>query len=145
MEHLLDMGEEVAGLTDIQREAIAIGRSRAFWREPKDLLLTLGACCLASLTQGKSISFLKLTASWRSVQFWPRRHVASAIRIEPPITHHAQHTTDRAVGWDQVATGNLGWPTEFGLDFNINHPLTTDTWIFGAVNAITWFSAAIIG
>src|SRR5205085_1818688 len=49
----------VAGLTDIQRNAIAIYRSRAFWTEPKDLLLTLGACCLASLTQGKSIYFLE--------------------------------------------------------------------------------------
>ena len=40
-------------------------RSSAFWKEPKDLLLTLFACSLASLTQGLYVLFSGLS-SW----FW---------------------------------------------------------------------------
>ena len=100
MGHLLDVGREVAiPLTPAEKHSLEIQRSSAFWNEPKDLLLTLVACSLASLTQG----------------------------------------------WDQAATGNLGWPTEFGLDIDINHPAGRDVWIFGGIQSIMWFSAAILG
>lgn len=48
-------------------------------------------------------------------------------------------------GWDQqgIAGANLGWPEEFGLDLSDSQ--SVDNWIFGAVNAITYFSASIIG
>ncbi|KAH8587427.1 major facilitator superfamily domain-containing protein [Bisporella sp. PMI_857] len=81
-----------------EKEAIRIQRSLAFWDEPKDLLVTLVACCMASLTQG----------------------------------------------WDQVANGNLGWPQDFGLSIE-SGGTGKDIWKFGAINAITWFSAAVLG
>lgn len=51
-EHLLAIGQWVDGLTDAERMSLDIQRSSAFWREPKDLLLTLAACCLVSMVQG---------------------------------------------------------------------------------------------
>ena len=100
MGHLLDVGREVAiPLTPAEKHSLEIQRSSAFWKEPKELLLTLFACSLASLTQG----------------------------------------------WDQAATGNLGWPTDFGLNVDINHPAGRDIWIFGGIQSIMWFSAAILG
>ena len=100
MGHLLDVGKEVTiPLTPGEKNSLEIQRSSAFWKEPKELLLTLFACSLASLTQG----------------------------------------------WDQAANGNLGWPSEFGLSVDINHPNGRDTWIFGGINSIMWFSAAILG
>ncbi|KAE9378467.1 MFS general substrate transporter [Stipitochalara longipes BDJ] len=81
-----------------EKKAIKIQRSLAFWNEPKDLLVTLVACCMASLTQG----------------------------------------------WDQVANGNLGWPQAFGLSLE-SGGTGKDIWRFGAINAITWFSAAVLG
>ena len=86
-------------LTPGEKTSLKIQRSSAFWKEPKELLLTLFACSLASLTQG----------------------------------------------WDQAANGNLGWPSDFGLNVDINHPNRRDTWIFGGINSIMWFSAAILG
>lgn len=100
MGHLLDVGREVAiPLTPAEKHSLEIQRSSAFWKEPKELLLTLFACSLASLTQG----------------------------------------------WDQAATGNLGWPTDFGLNVDINHPAGRDIWIFSGIQSIMWFSAAILG
>lgn len=100
MGHLLDLGREVAiPLTLGEKQSLDIQRSSAFWKEPKDLLLTLFACSLAGLTQG----------------------------------------------WDQAANGNLGWPTEFGLHPDFKHPGGRDVWIFGGVQSIMWFSAAILG
>ncbi|KAL9595177.1 MAG: hypothetical protein Q9219_006600 [cf. Caloplaca sp. 3 TL-2023] len=40
-------------------------------------------------------------------------------------------------GWDQVANGNLGWPGELHC--------VDDTTIFALVQAVPWFSAAILG
>ncbi len=100
MGHLLDVGKEVTiPLTPGEKNSLEIQRSSAFWKEPKELLLTLFACSLASLTQG----------------------------------------------WDQAATGNLGWPSDFGLSVDTNHPARRDVWIFGGINSIMWFSAAILG
>jgi MFS family permease len=50
-------------------------------------------------------------------------------------------------GWDQqgIAGANLGWPGEFGLDINLDNANNNDIWIFGAVNAITYFSASVVG
>ncbi|KAF2405347.1 hypothetical protein EJ06DRAFT_552751 [Trichodelitschia bisporula] len=39
-------------LTDAEKRALRIQRSKAFWREPKDLIVTLIGCCMASMTQG---------------------------------------------------------------------------------------------
>ena len=50
---------------------------------------------------------------------------------------------NRAIGWHQVSHGNLGWPGEFGLNSDINNP--RDTWKFAAIQAIPWFTAAILG
>ena len=98
--HLLDVGREVAiPLTPSEKHSLEIQRSSAFWKEPKELLLTLFACSLASLTQG----------------------------------------------WDQAATGNLGWPTEFGLHVENGPPHGRDVWIFGGIQSVMWFSAAILG
>lgn len=100
MGHLLDVGRETTiHLTPAEKHSLEIQRSSAFWKEPKELLLTLFACSLASLTQG----------------------------------------------WDQAATGNLGWPAEFGLNVDINHPAGKDVWIFGGIQSIMWFSAAVLG
>ena len=100
MGHLLDVGREVAiPLTAAEKHSLEIQRSSAFWKEPKELLLTLFACSLASLTQG----------------------------------------------WDQAATGNLGWPTEFGVSYDTNNPAGRDTWIFSGIQSIMWFSAAALG
>ena len=97
---MLDVGREVAiPLTAAEKHSLEIQRSSAFWKEPKELLLTLFACSLASLTQG----------------------------------------------WDQAATGNLGWPAEFGLNIDVDHPAGRDVWIFGGISSIMWFSAAILG
>ncbi|KAL9594205.1 MAG: hypothetical protein Q9179_005498 [Wetmoreana sp. 5 TL-2023] len=52
IEHSLDMGMETSFLEESEKCSLEIQRSSAFWREPKDLLLTLAACCLASMTQG---------------------------------------------------------------------------------------------
>jgi len=83
-----------------QREwdAIETQRSLRFWKEPKGLIVTLFACCMASLTQG----------------------------------------------WNQVANGNLGWPKDFGLDVT-DTGTGVDIWKFGAVNAVLWLSAAVLG
>lgn len=51
-EHSLLIGEPVDGLTLAEEKAYDIQRSGAFWNEPKDLLLTLAACCVASMVQG---------------------------------------------------------------------------------------------
>ncbi|OCL12086.1 galactose-proton symporter [Glonium stellatum] len=50
-------------------------------------------------------------------------------------------------GWVQssIAGANLQWPAEFGLSVNVNNPYTHDVWLFGAVNAITYFSASAVG
>ena len=97
---MLDLGREVAiPLTLGEKQSLDIQRSSAFWKEPKDLLLTLFACSLAGLTQG----------------------------------------------WDQAANGNLGWPKEFGLNPDFKHPAGRDVWIFGGVQSIMWFSAAVLG
>lgn len=50
-------------------------------------------------------------------------------------------------GWVQssIAGANLQWPAEFGLNVNIKNPYTHDVWLFGAVNAITYFSASAVG
>jgi hypothetical protein len=142
VQHLLDIGGEVSvSLTDGEKAALKIQRSRALWKEPKELLLTLATCCLASLTQGKV----------------------------PPISEEgtrpgtaASARANCGPGWDQVANGNLGkplqlrlvfflllttvgWPGEFGLKVDINNPSGRDTWIFGAIQAMPWFSAAILG
>lgn len=51
-EHSLAIGQHVDGLTEGEKMSLDIQRSSAFWREPKDLPLTLAACCLASMVQG---------------------------------------------------------------------------------------------
>lgn len=49
--------------------------------------------------------------------------------------------------WDQqaIAGANLGWPADFGLNVDLDNPNTNGIWIFGAVNAITYFSASVVG
>ncbi|KAH8719559.1 major facilitator superfamily domain-containing protein [Phaeosphaeriaceae sp. PMI808] len=49
-----------------------------------------------------------------------------------------------AQGWNQVANGNLGWPTTFGLVLNPDGT-GKDIWILGGANSIIWFCAATIG
>ncbi|KAL9609064.1 MAG: hypothetical protein Q9167_006143 [Letrouitia subvulpina] len=51
-EHLLDIGQQIDGLTEGEKMSLDIQRSKAFWRESKDLLLTLTVCCLASMVHG---------------------------------------------------------------------------------------------
>lgn len=51
-DHALTIGQQVDGLTKAEKDSLDIQRSNAFWREPKDLLFTLAACCLASMVQG---------------------------------------------------------------------------------------------
>jgi hypothetical protein len=60
--------------------------------------------------------------------------------ILPKLTH-IHHR-----GWVQssIAGANLQWPAEFGLNVDINNPYTHDVWVFGAVNAITYFSASAV-
>ena len=99
MEHSLDIGMDTALLTESEKQSLKIQRSSQFWREPKDLLLTLVACCLASMTQG----------------------------------------------WDQVANGNLGWKDEWHIVVDPHHPSDSGTWKFGAVQALPWFAASILG
>ncbi|KAI9694375.1 MAG: hypothetical protein M1820_008975 [Bogoriella megaspora] len=53
-------------------------------------------------------------------------------------------------GWDQqsINGANLSWPTEFGLDVNLDFHKNArpgDVWIFGIVNAATYLSAAFGG
>ena len=52
IEHALDLGMETPLLTNSERESLKIQRSPAFWREPKDLLITLAVCCMAALVMG---------------------------------------------------------------------------------------------
>ena len=99
-EHLLNIGmyEGIINKGSAEERAITQQRSLKIYHDPKEMILTLIGCCLASLTQG----------------------------------------------WDQMANGNLGWPTAMGLNpFNVNQPGTYDAWIFGIVNAIVWFVAAV--
>ena len=91
IEHALDLGMETPLLTNSERESLKIQRSPAFWREPKELQITLAVCCIAAMVQG----------------------------------------------WDQVANGNSGWPWTLQV--------STNTWIFAAVQAMPWFSASILG
>lgn len=51
-QHLIDIGQHVESLTEAEKKAIDVQRSNAFWDEPKDVQLTLMACCLASTVQG---------------------------------------------------------------------------------------------
>ncbi|KAL8772478.1 MAG: hypothetical protein Q9209_002430 [Squamulea sp. 1 TL-2023] len=99
MEHALDLGVETRLLTTSERKSLDIQRSAAFWREPKDLQMTLAVCCIAAAVQG----------------------------------------------WGQVANGNPQWPKDL---HKVLHPYernTENTMIFAAVQAIPWFSAAILG
>ncbi|KAF2103799.1 MFS general substrate transporter [Rhizodiscina lignyota] len=52
-------------------------------------------------------------------------------------------------GWDQssINGANLGWPKEFGLKTTLTNANASnrDVWIFGIVNAASYFSAALIG
>ncbi|KAL8869867.1 MAG: hypothetical protein Q9174_003946 [Haloplaca sp. 1 TL-2023] len=105
-EHSIAIGLPVEGLTEAERIEMEIQRSSAFWREPKDLVITLVICGIAAMAQG----------------------------------------------WDQVANGNLGWTDTFQLQID---PRTEpqyrgsshewDTHKFAAVQAVPWFSAAILG
>ncbi|KAL8783696.1 MAG: hypothetical protein Q9213_004435 [Squamulea squamosa] len=52
MEHALDLGVETRLLTSSERKSLDIQRSAAFWREPKDLQITLAVCCIAAAVQG---------------------------------------------------------------------------------------------
>ena len=52
IEHALDLGMETPLLTNSERESLKIQRSAAFWREPKDLQITLAVCCIAAMVQG---------------------------------------------------------------------------------------------
>ena len=54
-------------------------------------------------------------------------------------------SADDLLGWDQAANGNLGWPSDFGLSIYSDQPVTHDVWIFGAIQGIMWFSAAVLG
>ena len=92
IEHSLDLGRRTDILELSERKALRIQRSRAFWKEPKDLQMTIAVCCLASAVQG----------------------------------------------WDQVANGNFGWPFD-------PHTGTSSTLVFAVVQAVPWFSAAILG
>jgi hypothetical protein len=97
--HIKSADAPVGGLLEKREwDAIEHQRSLRFWLEPKGLLVTLVACCMASMTQG----------------------------------------------WNQVANGNLGWPKEFGLQVNATGG-GADIWKFGAVNAVLWLSAAVLG
>jgi hypothetical protein len=99
-EHLLNIGmyERIIKKDSAEERAITQQRSLKIHHDPKEMVLTLIGCCLASLTQG----------------------------------------------WDQMATGNLGWPSSMGLNPDIvAQPGAHDAWIFGIVNAIVWFVAAV--
>ena len=51
-------------------------------------------------------------------------------------------------GWSQASIigANLQWPYAFGLQKDYKDPKTiTNLWIFGGVNAITYFAASLIG
>ena len=50
-DHLITIGQHVDGVNEAEKRSLDIQRSAAFWREPKELLLTLSACCLASMTR----------------------------------------------------------------------------------------------
>ena len=52
IEHALDLGMETPLLTNSERESLKIQRSPAFWREPKDLQITIAVCCMAALVMG---------------------------------------------------------------------------------------------
>ena len=41
---------------------------------------------------------------------------------------------------------NLGWPTDFGLSVDLQHPGQNahDVWIFGIINASSYLSAALV-
>lgn len=52
IEHALDLGMKTPLLTNSERESLKIQRSPAFWREPKDLQITLAVCCMAAMVQG---------------------------------------------------------------------------------------------
>jgi hypothetical protein len=97
-EHQLNMGQ-YHNLPDGAPERAFLDQQKSLklWKDPKDQVLTLMVCCLASLTQG----------------------------------------------WQQVSNGNLGWPHAFGLKVDVNNPTDHDSWIFGVVNAIMWWSAAV--
>jgi hypothetical protein len=97
-EHLLNLGQ-YQSLPDGAPERAFLDQQKSLrlWKDPKDQILTLMVCCLASLTQG----------------------------------------------WQQVSNGNLGWPQAFGLNVDPNNPKNHDNWIFGVVNAIMWWSAAV--
>ncbi|KAI9765689.1 MAG: hypothetical protein M1840_007247 [Geoglossum simile] len=99
-----------------ERAAFKIQQSRAFWREPKDLLVTL--------VRPQNIPQKKPNVILDSRQNRPEANIA--------------------VGWDQVANGNLGWPLALGLQVNPDGT-GPDVWTFGAANAVTWFSAAVFG
>ena len=101
IEHSLDLGKKTSMvITEPERKALRIQRSRAFWKEPKEMQITIFVCCLASMVQG----------------------------------------------WAQVANGNFGWPLDLykeherPYEYSKDHPL-----LFAAVQAVPWFSAAILG
>jgi hypothetical protein len=97
-EHLLNLGQYHSLADDApERAFLDQQKSLKLWKDPKDQVLTLIVCCLASLTQG----------------------------------------------WQQVSNGNLGWPQAFGLNVDENNPNNYDSWIFGVVNAMMWWSAAV--
>lgn len=55
IEHSLDLDKHVEGREHwekMAREALRIQRSREFWKEPKDMLVLIAVCCLASAVQG---------------------------------------------------------------------------------------------
>ena len=54
-DHAISIGQHVEGLTPGEETAFDIQRSSKFWKEPKELLLTILACCLASMVQGENI------------------------------------------------------------------------------------------
>jgi hypothetical protein len=97
-EHLLNLGQYDTLPDDaLERAFLDQQKSLKLWKVPKDQILTLVLCCLASLTQG----------------------------------------------WQQCSNRNLGWPETFGLDVDLINPANHDTWIFGVINAIMWWSAAV--
>lgn len=51
-ERSLAIGRYMDSLTSAEKWSLDIQRSGAFWREPKDLMVTLAACCVGSMVQG---------------------------------------------------------------------------------------------
>lgn len=124
-----------SGLDEVEQLAFEKERKSGLWQQNKELKTILLTCCVAAIVQYVSPYFILLTRHDEAVQF--------------------SLTSNR--GWDQASiTGaNLQWPSEFNLCLQSKTCLQDtygschqcpkkDLWIFGGVNAISFFAAAFV-